>query len=317
MSKKQPLVNIIIPIHNEKPNLDWFLDELKDHLAKESSGCEFEYILIDDGSTDGSLNRIRQFTRANQNAYYMSFSKNFGKEAATSAGLQAARGDAAIMIDSDGQHPYRLIAKFIKEWQAGADVVVGVRSSNQKEGAIKKYGSKLFYRILNFLNDSEITPATTDFRLVDRKVLDEFNKLTERNRITRGLIDWLGFTQKFISFEAVARKHGKATYSNAKLLKLAINSFISHSTKPLKIIGALGLLVTVLSALTGIFILVEQLILGDPLGLSFTGTAMLAIFLSFLTGITLSCQGLLALYIETIHTEAQNRPLYVVSESNL
>jgi polyisoprenyl-phosphate glycosyltransferase len=313
---KQNLVSIVIPVHNEDSNIEWFFNELSQFVAKNCPDYSYEYIFIDDGSSDNSLDHIKGLAGHHDNVRYISFSRNFGKEAATSAGLQNAKGQAAIMIDADGQHPYELISKLIDKWQQGAEVVVGVRSSNQKEGVVKKYGSKLFYWILSKLNETDITPAATDFRLVDRRVLDEFNKLTEHNRITRGLLDWLGFQRVYIEFDSPARKHGQAAYSHTKLLKLALNSFVSHSTKPLKIIGTLGVIVTLLSAIFGLFVLSEEWVLSDPLSLAFTGTALLALFLSFLTGITLSCQGLLALYIETIHSETQNRPLYIVAEKS-
>lgn len=316
MSDKKKSISIVIPVHDEEDSLAWFFNELTHFTAGTLENYSFEYIFIDDGSQDSSLLKIKDFMTKNSAVRYISLSKNFGKEAATSAGLQAARGDAAIMIDADGQHPPSIIQAFVSKWEKGASVVVGVRSSNQKEGIVKKYGSKIFYRILKFLNETDITPAATDFRLVDRRVLDEFNKLTEHNRITRGLIDWLGFKHDYIEFSASARRYGKAKYGHAKLLRLALNSFISHSTKPLKIIGTLGVGVTFFSALFGLFILIEQWILNDPLELAFTGTALLAVFLSLLTGITLTCQGLLALYIETIHSETQNRPLYIIAEKS-
>lgn len=317
MSKPEQLISIIVPAHNEAHNLGWFGQELLENIVRLCPAFNFEYIFIDDGSSDDTLAVIKRFAKQYENVRYISFSRNFGKEAATSAGLRIARGDAAIMIDADGQHPYEMLPKFIDKWQAGADVVIGVRSSNQKEGWIKKYGSKLFYWLLSKLSEAEAIPAATDFRLIDRRVLDEFNRLTEHNRITRGLLDWLGFNKDFLEFDAPARKFGKATYSHAKLLRLALNSFVAHSTKPLKLIGVLGLLVTFLSAAVGIFVLIEEWLLNDPMHLSITGTALLAVFLSFLTGLTLSSLGLLALYVETIHSETQNRPLYIINETNL
>lgn len=311
------LVSVVVPAHNETGNIDWLYSELSLYLKKNCSDFEFEFLLIDDGSTDDTLAKIRHIAEDKDNVRYISFSRNFGKESATSAGLQAARGAAAIMIDADGQHPFELIPRFLEEWRSGADVVIGVRSSNQKEGFVKRYGSRLYYWLLGFLNEDAVTQAATDFRLVDRRVLDEFNRLTEHNRMTRGLLDWLGFRRVFVEFNANPRREGQATYSRAKLLRLALNGFVSHSTKPLKMIGVLGILVTFASAIVAIFILVEEWLLNDPMSLAISGTAILAIFLAFLTGLTLSSLGLLALYIETIHSETQNRPLFVVAETNI
>jgi polyisoprenyl-phosphate glycosyltransferase len=317
MARKDKLISLVIPVHNEAESLEWFFDDLNQSVKRSSSDYSFEYIFVDDGSTDESLNKIKRIVQKNDDAHFLSFSRNFGKEAATSAGLQAAHGDAVIMIDADGQHPSEIIVQLLERWEEGAEVVIGIRSSNQSEGFVKKYGSKLFYWILSRLNEKGVTPSATDFRLVDRRVVSQFNRLTEHNRITRGLLDWLGFRRSYVEFDAPARKYGRATYSHSKLLRLALNSFVSHSTKPLKMIGALGLLVTLLSAITGLFILVEEWLLSDPMNLNITGTALLAVFLSFLTGIILVSIGLLALYIETIHSETQNRPLFIVADTDL
>ena len=151
-------------------------------------------------------------------------------------------------------------------------------------------------------------------RISDRLVIDEFNKLTERSRITRGLVDWLGYKRASIEFQAQARHSGNATYGFNKLVKLALHAFVSQTTKPLQFIGFLGGLVTFVSAITGLFLLVEKYIFGDPLGLAVTGTALLALFVSLLVGLVLISNWLLALYVESIHNETQNRPLYIISE---
>jgi dolichol-phosphate mannosyltransferase len=150
--------------------------------------------------------------------------------------------------------------------------------------------------------------------LIDRKVVDEYNKLTERNRVTRNLIDWLGFKRSLIPFDAKERHTGTAAYSFKKLVKLAIDGIVKQSTKPLKLIGILGLIISLLSVLAGLFFLIEQYLLSDPLGLAISGTALLALFLSFLVGIVLLCQGFLALYLENVYHETQNRPLYIIDE---
>jgi dolichol-phosphate mannosyltransferase len=184
-------ISIIIPVFNEEANLVWHHKSVKKFL--ETKKIRHEILYVNDGSSDESLNILRQIASKDNETRYLSLSRNFGKEAATTAGLNTCKGDAAIIVDADGQHPVKYIEQFIEEWSRGADVVVGVRKSNKGEGFTKKYGSKLFYKILNILTNDNTTPSSTDFRLVDRKVIDEFNKLTERTRITRGLIDWLGF----------------------------------------------------------------------------------------------------------------------------
>lgn len=306
-------LSIIIPVHNESNNLTWHHDKILSELADQK--CDFEIMYIDDGSTDNSLDIIRGFSTDNSKTHYRALSRNFGKEAAIAAGLNAVTGDAALVIDSDGQHPIELLPNFIAKWQDGFDVIIGIRESNQGEGIVKLLGSKLFYVLLKIIDGSrEAKPGSTDFRLLDRKVIDAYNSLTERNRISRHLIDWLGFKQTTVSFRARPRHAGKASYSYGKLVKLAIDGAITHSTRPLKLIGVLGMLISSISLILVIFLSIEMYILSDPLHLAITGTAFLAIFLSFLVGIVLICQGMLALYLENVYHETQNRPLYIVYE---
>jgi glycosyltransferase involved in cell wall biosynthesis len=309
------LVSIIIPVHNEEENLGWQYEKIAE--AINDLGYSFEILYVDDGSTDDSLSIIKSINKKDKRAHYISFSRNFGKEAATSAGLRKSRGEAAIIVDADGQHPIEnLLEEFLGNWETGYQIVIGVRIRNSKEGIIKRYGSKAFYKMLNAISEGETLPRSTDFRLLDRKVIDEFNKLTEHNRITRGMVDWLGFKRHVIEFEAPPRYRGTASYDNQKLIKLAFHAFVSQTTKPLKFTGFLGGIVTLASSLLTAFLIVEKYLLDDPFNLAVTGTAVLALFISFLVGLVLISNWLLALYIESIHNETQNRPLYIVDEEH-
>ena len=305
-------ISLIIPVYNESANLKWHAKKIDDFFS--TIKCAKEIIYIDDGSRDDSWDVLKNMSESDPDVVCIRFSRNFGKEAATTAGLGACSGDAAIMIDADGQHPIEVVKDFIEKWQMGAQVVVGVRSSNKKEGAVKKYGSVLFSKLSRMISRQDTKPGATDFRLLDRKVIDAFNSLTERNRITRGLIDWLGFQREYVYFAANERHAGQAAYGFRKLLKLAVHAFVSQSTKPLQVTGLLGSIVMALSGSLGLFIVVQDFLLGDPLELNITGTAALAVFLTFMLGLVLICQWLLALYIESIHNETQNRPLYVIDE---
>lgn len=314
MRSKSPLVSLIIPVHNETGNLEWHHSKIVEFLKTNDISAELIY--IDDGSTDDSLQVIQKLASKDSNTQYISLSRNFGKEAATSAGIKQSSGDVVVMIDADGQHPIELIKQFLDEWRNGFDVVIGVRTYSYKESMVKRAGSKLYNVVTSSLSDTDTPSNSTDFRLIDRRVADEFNALTEHNRITRGLIDWLGFKRTYVEFESPPRHSGKATYGFSKLVVLALHSFTSQSTKPLQLTGLLGFFVTVASALLGIFFVVEMYPLSDPLNLSITGTALLALFLSFLVGLVLICQWLLALYVESIHNETQNRPLYIVAKKS-
>ncbi len=313
MASNKKLVSIIIPVYNEEANLEWHHKHIKDYLNTLPES--FEIIYVNDGSRDNSLEVLRRLAKQDSVTRYLSFSRNFGKEAATTAGLATAKGDAAIMIDADGQHPIEMLETFIREWRAGYATVIGIRKSDGGASFAKRIGSHGFYFVLRLLGaDNSSQHGLTDFRLVDRKIIDEYKKLTEHNRITRNLLDWLGYSRKLVPFETKERHAGTASYTYGKLLKLAIDGIVKHSTKPLQFIGVAGLIVSFLTAILGIFVLVEQYLLGDPMMIHFSGTALLAIFLSFMVGIVLVCQGMLALYIENVYYESQNRPLYVIEE---
>jgi glycosyltransferase involved in cell wall biosynthesis len=316
MTTKKSRLSIIIPSYNEGANIAPMYAQLQKVVKElEQEGLAIELLFVNDGSSDDTLEQLHALANHDARIKVIDLTRNFGKEVATTTGIHYATGDALLMIDADGQHPAELIPEFIKKWQEGAQVVVGVRESNQREGLVKRLGSKWFYSLFNRFTGSELVPGSTDFRLIDRVVQTEFVKMTERNRITRGLIDWLGFKHEYIYFNANERMNGDPTYIIAKLIKLALNSFISLSLAPLYFSIYAGVVILPLSALLGIFSLVEMVI-GDPLGLHITGTAFLVILILFLVGILLISQGIMALYLSHIHTETQNRPLFVINKSS-
>lgn len=302
-------ISIVIPAYNEASGIAHFYKSLRHALPKKH---DYEIIFVNDGSKDDTLSSLLALQDKDSQVRVLSFSRNFGKEAATTAGITHSKGDAVIIIDADGQHPVELIDSFLQAWQEGSKVVIGIRQENQKEGFVKKYGSKLFYKLFNLIADGALIPGSTDFRLIDSSVKDEFSRLKEKSRITRALIDWLGYEKKYIYFTANPREHGEATYTTSKLIKLAFNSFISLTTFPLYVTGYLGVLIVILASLSGLFVIVEQYVMNDPLGLNITGTATLGIFIVFLVGIILACQGLIAMYISRIYEEVKDRPLYVI-----
>lgn len=302
------LISIIIPIHNEEDNIPVIWEELKNIFKRFS--YDFEVLFIDDGSTDKSASIAAMIGATDTRAKLLEFSRNFGKEAATSAGFHHALGDAVICIDADLQHPPELIPEFIKAWESGHEVVIGVRNNDASDTKVKKLGSKLYYKIINLISHTNIIPRATDYRLVDRVVVDEFNRLTEHSRMTRGLIDWLGFRRSFIYFDAPEREQGEASYTTWKLIKLAIESMIAHSLFPLRIAGYLGGFITVVSIILGIVMFTDRYI--SHLGFDFSGPAILADVILFLVGIVLISLGLLAYYIGHIYHDVQDRPLYIV-----
>lgn len=305
---------MIIPVFNEAGGLDHFHKNLVVQLSLIKDMTP-EIIYCNDGSTDNSVDVIKRMSQNNHSIKLVSLSRNFGKEIAVTAGIHNATGDALLMIDADGQHPVELISKFIQKWRSGSKVVVGIRTANRGEGGVKKYGSKLFYYFINKVLKIQLTPNATDFRLIDKVVQQDFIAMTERNRISRGMIDWLGYKQDFIKFKAHSRFAGQASYSFKKLFKLGIDTIISLSTSPLYLASYIGVVTLFISTLLGIFMVLDA-ILKDPFGLNITGSAYLTVFLLFLMGILFIFQGIIGLYLSHIHAETQGRPLFIIDRSN-
>jgi dolichol-phosphate mannosyltransferase len=310
----QQLISIIVPVYNEAPNIPLLHDEIVKHVSE--LPYRFEFVFVDDGSRDNSAETIQQLAAQPQHDQLrlIELSRNFGKEAAVSAGLHAAKGDAAIILDADLQHPPNLIRKFIQKWRTGADVVVGVKRYGKNESWLKRTSSDIFYDILRPISDTDITPHAADYRLLDRRVINAFTQLHEHNRLTRGLIDWLGFKRDYVQFEVSPRANGERSYSFGKLLALAINSFTSYSLLPLKLASYLGYFMLAVTIPGGLFLIADMYLLNDPLGLHVTSLGMLAILIIFLIGVVLACMGFMALYIAHIHAEVINRPLYIIRD---
>ena len=308
------LISIIIPAYNEEKNIPLAYAELQKIFKTCSEKYSFEILFVNDGSKDNTIAEIEKLASADSGVSYVDFSRNFGKEVATTAGINNCKGDACMMIDADLQHPIELIPEFIKKWEQGADVVVGIRKKNKSVGWFKKMGSVAFYKIINKIAEIEVVPNATDFRLIDRVVIDEFNRFTESKRMTRALIDWLGFKRDYIYFDANERINGEASYSFWKLFTLALNSFISLSLLPLKLAGNLGIVITLFSGIAGFYILLGKYFFHTHFASTFSDAENLAILIVFLVGIILTSIGLLALYIANIHGEVINRPMYVVKK---
>lgn len=303
------LISVVVPVHNEAGNIRALYDAVCGVFEK--LPYSFELLFVDDGSTDESLSLMSELGDTDERVGVVALSRNFGKEAALSAGIDAAKGDAVVLMDADLQHPPEVIPELVKGWEGGADVTIGVRRTNPDEGLVRKLGSRAFAGAMR-MSDIPMVRGATDFRIIDRSVADEFRRFTERGRITRGLIDWLGFSRAFVEFDAAPRHAGSARYGFRKLASLGVNAFLSHSLVPLRLAGYFGVAITIVSGALGLFIIVEQVILGDPLRMDATPIGMMAIMILFLNGIVLVGLGLVSLYIEKIHREIINRPLYVL-----
>jgi len=307
------LISVVVPCHNESLTIDSLYRNLSRIFAADPEH-RYELVCVDDGSRDDTLQKLQALAKANGAVRVVAFSKNFGKEIATTAGLRYATGDAVVIVDADGQHPVELIPKFIAKWEQGAKIVTGLRTGRQAS-LWKRAGSKLFYATLRRITGVAMNPNTSDFRLIDKGVQTEFNRMTERHRITRGLIDWFGYTQEYVPYEENVRLAGTSPQSFSKLFKLSVDSAISLSTSPLYLVAYIGAIVLPVATVLGLGMLANYA-LRDPLRLHATGGAYLIVLLLWLVGILLVSQGIIGLYLSHIHTETQNRPLFVVDAAN-
>jgi dolichol-phosphate mannosyltransferase len=304
------IISFVIPVYQEKDNLVLMYEALQNMMTGQSDQYDWDVIFVNDGSPDGSGEILEQLSQKEARCRVIELSRNFGKEIALSAGVDYAKGDAVIFLDADLQHPPDRIPDMLRCWEDGYEVVEMVRTYTEAEPWLRRLGSTLFYKILKFLSSTDILAKTTDFRLLDRKVVQELRRVEERQRMFRGIIDWLGFRKVRLDFEAPARKYGTPVYSYSKLLNLALNSFISYSSLPLKFIGALGVGITVISGLV-LFWMTAVTLFADEYW-NITPVAFIVVSNLVFTGVTLSALGLMSLYISKIYSEVQNRPLYTI-----
>lgn len=315
------LISFVIPVLNEQNNIKPLIKEIGANIAYFENEYDYEIIFVDDGSTDDSLKEIVTQSTLSPNIRYISFTKNFGKEIAMTAGIQNSKGNAVIIMDSDLQHPPAMIPYFIKRWEDGADVVIGIRKDEPFTNFIRKATSKLSHKIFNSLSSFKPKRGETDFRLLSRNVVDQFNKFTEKTRMTRSLINWLAFPVEYIEFNVPARLSGKSSYGFKKRMGLMRSTLISNTYIPLKLMISFGTIISFVFAVAGVIGAIDKYIAPGILqsifgfDLHLTGTAVLAMLIIFLVGIIITCIGLIGMYIEHIHTEILNRPIYAIKRS--
>jgi len=304
-------ISIIVPVYNEEGNLEKFFTELL-KVLNTLSNFEWEVVFVDDGSNDNSWEKIKSLSRSSSIPVKgLRFSRNFGKEIALTAGIENIYADAAICIDADLQHPPQLIPELIKKWNCGADIVVGVRKNAEDFSLLRRLGSRLFYWFMRRYSSTNLCPGATDYRLLDKKVIEVLKTFRERTRLFRGLIDWMGFKKEFVYFNAPSRGNGSSSFQLRTLLNLAINSFTSFSLLPLRFTGYLGVFIVLSSFLLLLFMLMTKFFCGW----TYTPLAFMMVINTFLIGIVLCALGFIALYIGHIHTEVIGRPLYIIKES--
>ncbi|NDK09542.1 glycosyltransferase family 2 protein [Candidatus Gracilibacteria bacterium] len=311
MPPKKKLISLVIPVFKEEKNIPLLYAEIQGVLSQ-IKNYNFEIIFVNDGSSDTSWFEIEKLALDDSNVKGINLSRNFGKEVAITAGIEHAMGDAVITLDGDGQHPVEQIPNFIGEWEAGYQIVYNIRPSIAGASKLKKLSSVVFYKVFNAISEFEFEDRTTDYRLLDRRVVDYFLKFSERNRLYRGIIDWLGFDKKALVFDARERlDNGDSSYSYKKLWTLAINSLTSFSIFPLRLVGYFGFFMTLISSILFVFVVVDKLTINK---FFFSNIAALLLINMALVGIVLMALGLIALYIARIHEEVQGRPMYIIKD---
>ena len=303
-------ITVVVPIYQEEKNIVPLYERLE-KVTNAIKNTQWEYIFVNDGSKDRSLVELKRLAAQDQKVRVIDLSRNFGKEIALTAGVNAVNSDAVICMDADLQHPPELIPKLIELWKQGAEVVAAIRGDMDGQPLVRRIGSFCYYRVMSKITKLDMAAKSTDFRLCDRKVIEAFRQFTEKERLFRGIVDWLGFKKIYVEFHAPARKEGAVAYSYVKLWKLAVSSIMSFSLFPLKLTGYLGLLITIATGLLLIWMILADYVFAINY---FTPLAIFVVFNTFLFGIVLMGLGLIALYIGTIHTEVINRPLYIIRE---
>lgn len=301
--------SIIAPIYNEIENLPELYRRIKEVL--DSLGEPWELILVDDGSTDGSTEKIRQLAIADKTVRPVIFARNFGHQVAITAGWDYARGDAVIIIDADLQDPPETILELVKKWKDGYEVVYAVRAEREGESWFKKFTAAMFYRIIYSITDVKIPVDTGDFRLMDRKVVDVLKQMKERHRFPRGMSAWVGFKQIGVTYKRAARVAGVTKYPFQKMLRLALNAITGFSYFPLQVATFFGFVFAGV-AILAIPIVIYMRIMGSG---AFFGQATTLIAVLFLGGVQLISLGILGEYIGRLYDEAKGRPLYIVREA--
>ncbi len=305
----KPVFSIIAPIYNEKGCFDELYRRVSEVM--DTTGEEWEFVMVDDGSSDGSTDMIRELAKKEKRVRPVIFARNFGHQIAVTAGLDYCRGDAAIIIDADLQDPPEVILELIAKWREGYQVVYAVRSEREGETWFKKTTASAFYKIIYRITDVKIPMNTGDFRLLDRKVVDVMNSMRERHRFLRGMSAWVGYKTIGVSYKRAARFAGTTKYPFKKMIKLAFTAITSFSYMPLQIAMVFGFISAGLSIIAIPVVAILRLI-GSQF---FFGQATTLIAVLFLGGVQLICLGILGEYVGRIYDEAKGRPLYITSEA--
>jgi glycosyltransferase involved in cell wall biosynthesis len=301
-------ITIVIPVLNEERVLTVLVAQLRAVL--ESLPLIWDVIFVDDGSTDGTLMELKKIHSLDQRFHSISFSRNFGKEAAIAAGFRYARGDAVILMDADLQHPPSAIPSFIESWREGYKLVFGQRQSRDSDSVLRKLFSRMFYAVFGSLAHLPLPTGIVDFVLLDRQAIDAINQIQEQTRFSKGLCAWVGFKSTVVQFDSGKREAGASTWSFLKLVQLGLGGLVSFSSLPLKVWSYVGALVSLAALLYATYFLIYSLISGPDV----PGFPSLIVSIMFFSGVQLISLGVIGEYLARVYEEVKQRPLYIVSE---
>ena len=308
------LVSIIVPCYNEEAALPYFLKEIKKTEAELTAafGCRFELLFINDGSRDSTLSVLREFAKSDPTVRYLSFSRNFGKEAAMYAGLKHAKGEYVAIMDADLQHPPTMLKEMYEGLQSGEyDCVAARRMNRNGEPPLRSFFARCFYKLINRISDTEIVDGACDFRMMKRQMVDAILSMGEYNRFSKGIFGWVGFRTKWLPYENVERVAGETKWSFWSLLLYSMQGIVGFSTVPLALASVLGVVLCIIALIMVVYIIIKTLMFGDPV----SGWPSLACMVMFMGGIQLFCIGILGQYLAKTYLETKHRPIYILAET--
>ncbi len=304
-------LSIIIPIYNEQDNIPPLYDRLKKVISAITPSHEF--IFINDGSRDRSIELIRDLAAKDPAVKYINFSRNFGHQVAVTAGLDNTKGEAVVIIDADLQDPPELIAEMVAKMKEGFQVVYAKRRSRSGESFLKKYTAKKFYRILSSITSISIPVDTGDFRIMDKRVVEVLRHMPEQQKFLRGQISWIGFNQTYVEYDRSERNAGDTGYTYKKMIRFALDGITSFSNLPLKFATAMGFFVSIMTFFVSLYALYSRFISKSYV----PGWTSLMLAVMFIGGVQLICIGIIGEYISRLSANVRNRPLYIMSDTNI
>ena len=304
-------IAIVIPSFNEEGNINEMVNAL--HQVCQKLPYSFDFIFVDDGSSDGSLQKLKELSLANANVFYIELSRNFGHQNALKAGVDSAKSDAVITMDGDMQHPPELIPLLIKKWEEGYDVVYTRRAEDKSLSYFKKKTSRSFYKMMNYLSDVNFEQGTADFRLMDKKVAEVFSDFSENELFIRGLVNWLGFKQFAIDYKPAERFSGKSKYTVKKMMQFALQGITSFSTRPLHLAIFLGFGLTLFAFIFYSIYVLYSIYFGHVI----SGWTSVIATIVFFGGLNLIVLGIIGMYIGKLFMQSKQRPNYLIRSTNL